>query len=164
MAADTVNENGQNVPLLIAAANVTVTDLALTLGPLDADLGQRDLGVFVTPGGGGATLSGLTVTRDGSRTGFEPAMGPGSRGVLVFVADGVVIDGCTVEGPFEDGIHLPSVNTQVRRAPNAPDAPACMRPHYQRLPPTPCMCPHQSMFSACALMLAVHVHRRQGQS
>lgn len=113
VAANTVNENGQNVPLLIAAADVSVADLAVTLGPLEEDLGQRDLGVFVTPGGGGAALSGLKITRDGSRAGFEPAMGPGSRGVLVFVADGVVIDGCTVEGPFEDGIHLPSVNTQV---------------------------------------------------
>lgn len=114
VAANTVNDNGQNVPLLIAAPNVSVADLSVTLGPLDADLGQRDLGVFVTPGGGGAELTGLTITRDASRAGFEPAAGPGSRGVLVFVADGVVIDGCTVQGPWQDGIHLPSVNTQVR--------------------------------------------------
>ena len=114
IAADTTNPNNQNVPLLLVQTGITVSHIDIVLGPLNEDLGQRDLGVFVTPNASDATLSGVTIHRDGSRLGMEPAEGPGSRGVLVFVADGVAIEGCEVTGPWQDGIHLPSVNTAVR--------------------------------------------------
>lgn len=70
--------------------------------------------MFVTPNGTDATLKDLAIHRDDSRLGMEPAMGAGSRGVLVFLADSVTIEGCEVTGPWQDGIHLPSVNTKVR--------------------------------------------------
>lgn len=88
--------------------------MQVVLGPLEEDLDQRDMGVFVNPMGSGATLKGLNIHRDETRMGFEPSEGPGTRGVLVFAADDVIIEDCKVTGPFQDGIHLPSVNTVVR--------------------------------------------------
>lgn len=115
VSAETPNEAGLNVALTIAATGVTVTGITVTHGPNSEapDPAFRDVGIFVTPTSGGVVLSGVTIARAEGRA-FEPATGPGSRGLLVFDTADVTLQDSTITGAYEDAVHLPARDTKAR--------------------------------------------------
>ncbi len=95
---------GVDVDIIIDVQSPDVTISKLTLQHPVGVATKRDVGVFFKPGAANGRLTKSEVVR--LSTG-EPTA-PGSRGVLVFRATGVVIDKNSFSGNYQDHIHLPT--------------------------------------------------------
>lgn len=73
---------------------------------------KRDIGVFVRPPAINVTVKNCTIKRKRKGDVLEPTA-PGSRGFLVFRAQGTVINNNKFRGNYEDHIHLPTSATKV---------------------------------------------------
>ena len=71
---------------------------------------KRDLGFFVTPFAQNTTIQKCKIVR--YRTG-ELSFGPGSRGVFVIRAGGVVISKNVLRGTYQDHIHVPGHDMEI---------------------------------------------------
>ncbi|CAB9498922.1 Cell surface protein [Seminavis robusta] len=94
----------------LLAPNITLENLSIRhpMGPAT----KRDVGVFVRPPAVNATLSNLVVERYRTGEPLEP-FAPGSRGLLVFRATGVVCEDSTFRGNYQDHIHLPTSESHI---------------------------------------------------
>lgn len=94
----------------IIASDVTLEKLSIE-HPIGVP-SKRDLGIFVRPPAANTTIQKTTITRIRSGSNLEPT-NPGSRGIFVLQAKGTTISKNTIDGNYEDHLHIPSSHTTI---------------------------------------------------
>ncbi|WP_455208675.1 right-handed parallel beta-helix repeat-containing protein [Kaarinaea lacus] len=94
----------------IISANVSLKDLAIIHADAVAP-SKRDLGIFVRPPATDVKIKNVSFNREHLG---ETGVGPGSRGIFVFLATGTEIIGNTFRGTYQDAIHIPTSSATIK--------------------------------------------------
>ena len=95
----------------IFSPDVVIRNLAI-VHPGAIAPSKRDLGVFVRPPATNVSIKNINFRRDHIG---ETGVGPGSRGVFVFLATGTAIMENNFRGTYQDAIHIPTSGATVSR-------------------------------------------------